>query len=275
MAPSLRILLDVAVYRLRKLEMANMVGAVAIMLTLRLTPEDLAVRTVFAFLLNLLAYLVNDYCDIERDLAIDREAEKTRFLAEHRQVAFWVQVALFGTLVGVGVLWSAGLVLAAAAGAGICWLYTARLKETPYWDVAAMAAWGVGMTLVAFPLDSALGWLLAVQLGLFSSCFESIQVLRDHDEDAASGVRTTAVALGPRRTLLLARCLMVVSAAYALLLLHRHIGWAVLFAVLVPFDAAAPSRYWNRIRVVLGLAWVAMLGWIFWKGSAYGWISSL
>ena len=46
---------------------------------------------------------------------------------------------------------------------------------------------------------------MALQLGLFSGVFETIQVLRDADEVAEEGVRTTAVALGKPRTLMLAR----------------------------------------------------------------------
>ncbi|MBW2276468.1 MAG: hypothetical protein JRF63_03185, partial [Deltaproteobacteria bacterium] len=63
-----RILLAVAVYRLRKLEMANMFAAGAIMFALRLGWDDIAVRLGFGLLLNLLAYLTNDYCDVNQDL---------------------------------------------------------------------------------------------------------------------------------------------------------------------------------------------------------------
>src|SRR5437899_3138048 len=92
MGAAFRILGDVLVYRIRKLEMANLVAVVAILVALRRPIDDTVVRTGFAVLLNLLAYLTNDYCDLEHDLATGREREKTLFLYEHRSAALWVQV---------------------------------------------------------------------------------------------------------------------------------------------------------------------------------------
>ena len=94
MLPAFRIIADVAAYRLRRLEMANLVAVVALMLALRLPLPEILLRTAFSALLNLFAYLNNDFCDIERDLSVrDRDAEKTRFLAAHRTAALAVQPA--------------------------------------------------------------------------------------------------------------------------------------------------------------------------------------
>jgi hypothetical protein len=85
---ALRILANVAVYRLRRLEMANMGGALVIMLALRLEPLDVAVRLGFAFLLNLLVYLNNDYLDLPTDLRSPaRDDANTRYLRDHRGAA--------------------------------------------------------------------------------------------------------------------------------------------------------------------------------------------
>jgi 4-hydroxybenzoate polyprenyltransferase len=126
------------------------------------------------------------------------------------------------------------------------------------------------MTLVAFPLDLALGWRLVVQLGLFSACFELIQVLRDHDVDKAAGVRTTAVLLGPKRTLWVARALMVFAALYASLFLHPWIGLWLLLAAALPCAPSDTSGYWNRVRLVQGLGWLAILVAIGIRGGASG-----
>ena len=75
-----------------------------------------------------------------------------------------------------------------------------------------MMVWGARHAAVRLAeSNSALGVCMALQLGLFSGVFETIQVMRDADEDAAGGVRTTAVVLGKARTLRLARGLMALE----------------------------------------------------------------
>lgn len=271
MLAALRILYDVAYFRLRKLEMANMFAAASIMLALRLSWVDVAVRVGFGVLLNLLAYLTNDYCDVDQDLTSpNKDHRKARFLKDHMGAALGAQLGLAAVLFGIGLWWSYGLIVALVAGAGICWIYSWKLKRMPYVDVLAMISWGVAMPLVGFPLDSLLGWALVAQLALFSACFESIQVVRDHDEDVASGVRTTAVRLGIPATKIILKVFMVAVAAYAVLFLHRYIGVALLAALLVPLDPVRADKYWNHIRLIMGLGWLAILGWVFWTGAADG-----
>ena len=97
------------------------------------------------------------------------------------------QLGLLGVLVALALVWGGGLMLALIAGGGVCWAYSAGLKRVPILDVLAMIAWGIAMPLVGLAPDHPEGWLLLGQLGLFSGVFESIQVIRDHDEDAAMG----------------------------------------------------------------------------------------
>lgn len=259
MLTALRILLDVVVFRLRRLEMANLAGAVSVMVALRLPIADMAVRTGFALLLNLLAYLTNDYCDLERDLKTGRAEEKTRFLAEHQRAALGVQIGLGVVLCAIALAWSPGLLLALALGEGLCWLYSAKVKRVAYADVAVMAVCGGAMALCAVPLDRPLGWLLVAELGLFSGAFELIQVLRDRQEDADNGVVTTAVRLGERATLLSLRVWMLAAAAFATLFLHRFVGPALALAVLVPYGQSGAKTYWNRVRLVFGLVWLGII----------------
>ncbi len=265
-----RILANVVAYRLRRLEMANLGGAVSVMVALHLSLADIVVRTSFAFLLNLLAYLTNDYCDIERDLLAGRASGKTRFLAAHKGAALAAQGVLAAALAAIAVWWSPGLLVAGTAGAGLCWLYSAKLKRVAYVDVVLMALCGAAMALVAVPLDRPLGWLLVGQLGAFSACFELIQVLRDRGEDERQGIFTTAVRLGEKPTLALLRFSMVASAVYATLTLNRFVGPVLAVAVLVPFDRERPARYWNQVRVVFGLGWLGIVAWVTWTGHAHG-----
>jgi 4-hydroxybenzoate polyprenyltransferase len=276
MPPALKILVDVAIFRLKKLEMANVFTAVAIMLALGLEWTDMGVRFGFGLLLNLLAYLTNDYCDVDQDLeSPNKDHAKCRYLKEHMGAAVGAQVALAVFLALVALAWSPGLLAPLVFGAGICWIYSWKLKRIPYVDVLAMIAWGVAMPMVGWPLDRALGWLLVFQAALFSACFESIQVIRDHDEDLAKGVRTTAVRLGIPATKILLRAFMVLSAAYAALFLHRWIGLALLACLFLPLDPKRAAVYWTRQRLIMGVVYLALIGWIWWAGSADGWLLSL
>ena len=273
MPAALKIIVNVAVFRLKKLEMANMFAAVAIMLALRLDWDDMALRFGFGLLLNLLAYLTNDYCDVDQDLASpNKNTKSVRFLKEHMGAALGAQIGLAVVLAGIAIWWSPGLLVALVAGAGICWVYSWKLKRLPYVDVLAMITWGAAMPLVGVPLDSALGWILLGQLALFSACFESIQVIRDHDEDVTSGVRTTAVRLGVPATRILLRAFMVLSAAYATLLIHRWIGLALLLALVLPLHKERADVFWNRQRAIMGVVWLALIGWVFLFGETHGWL---
>ncbi|MFY0537922.1 hypothetical protein [Nannocystis pusilla] len=205
MIAALRILLNVAVYRLQRLEMANMGGALLIMLALRLSPLDVVVRLGFAFLLNLLVYLNNDFLDLPTDLrSPERDDANTRYLRDHRSAAVGPSSASSARCssspaCGTSACWSRW------SSAAACWLYSARLKHVAGADITAMMVWGAAMLTVAFPPTHVLGWVLAGLLALDSAVFETIQVIRDHDADRDTGVRTTAVALGVPRTLALAR----------------------------------------------------------------------
>jgi len=279
MTAALRILFDVASYRLRRLEMANLAAAVAVMLALHTPWLDLVLRTAFGAGLNILAYLTNDYCDVEQDLAEGREPAKTRFLHEHMGAALAAQLGLGALLALAALLYDPGLLLALGLGAGVCWAYSAKLKALPAVDIFSMVVWGIAMPLIAFPLGNHLGWVLVLQLGLFSACFESIQVLRDHEEDVRANVRTSAVVFGPQATRRLARVFMLAAMLYGVLVVERYAGLALAVALLVPQpkvteDAAAVSRYWNRIRLVQGLSWLALLAGVFLRGTNHGWLSS-
>ena len=132
MHPALAITADVLSFRLRRLEMLNLLGALAIALVLRLAPLDVAVRMLFALLLNILVYLNNDYCNVAEDLdSAGRDLAKTRFLREHMGAALGAQLALLAALAALGLVWSRGLLLALVLGGGTCWVYSAALKRAP------------------------------------------------------------------------------------------------------------------------------------------------
>jgi 4-hydroxybenzoate polyprenyltransferase len=274
MLAALRIVAGVVVYRVRKLEMANLAAAGSIAVALRLPIPDIAVRTVFCFVLNALVYLNNDYIDIQIDLeSADKDAGKARFLAENRQAALWAQWMLVAVLAAIAVWHDLGLFVPLIAGGGICWWYSAQLKHRPYLDIVAMIIWGVTMPLCGSPVTSILGLTMALQLGLFSGVFETIQVMRDADEDAKEGVRTTGVVLGKARSFRLAQGLMALVTLYAALFM---LPWAAVIsslALVLPFSEDKVESYWTRVKLVYGVSWLVMCAWVFWYGHLHGLLS--
>jgi len=255
--PALKILVDVAVFRLRRFEMANIAGTLAIALACHLGWVELGFRVAFAVLLNVLVYLNNDWYDIDDDRQVtSRDAAKTEYLAAHRSAGLAAQLGLLAVLVAMALWWGGGLLIALVAGGGVCWAYSAGLKRVPILDVLAMIAWGVAMPLVGLAPAHPEGWLLLGQLGLFSGVFESIQVIRDHDADADAGVRTTAVVLGLARTRWLCRGLALAAGVYAGVCFAWWLVLPPLLAASLPFEAASVDRHWNRVRVLLGLTFV-------------------
>jgi len=271
MLAALRIIAGVVAYRIRKLEMANLAGAGSIAVALHLPIVDIVIRTAFAFILNALVYLNNDYIDIQIDLAsADKDAEKSRYLAENKRAALLAQWTLVALLAAVALFYDPGLFVPLVAGGGICFWYSAQLKHRPYLDILAMIIWGVTMPLCGSPLDSTVGLLMALQLGLFSGVFETIQVMRDADEDREEGVRTTGVVLGKARSLTLARVQMVFCSLYALLVLQPWAAAVSAGALVVPFSETSIERYWTRVKLVYGIAWLVICAWVWWYGGRAG-----
>jgi 4-hydroxybenzoate polyprenyltransferase len=270
---ALKVIAATVVYRIRKLEMANLAAAVSIALALKLPFVDVIVRATFAFVLNALVYLNNDYVDIQIDLSsADKDRTKTRYLADHKLAALVAQWTLVALLIAISVVHDLGLLVPLVAGGGICWWYSAQLKHRPYFDIGAMIVWGVTMPLCGTPIAHPVGLRMALQLGLFSGVFEAIQVVRDADEDAQEGVRTTAVVLGKDRTMQLARVLMFASSAYAAAFLQPLAAAVSLLAFAVPFDERAVEQYWTRVKLIYGVSWVVICGAVFLTGQRAAWL---
>lgn len=270
---ALKVIAATVVYRVRKLEMANLAAAVSIALALKLPASDVFVRAAFAFVLNALVYLNNDYIDIQIDLSsADKDRTKARYLADHKSAALVAQWTLVALLVITSLVHDLGLLVPLVAGGGICWWYSAQLKRRPYLDIGAMIVWGVTMPLCGTPVAHPVGLWMAIQLGLFSGVFEAIQVVRDADEDAHEHVRTTAVVLGKDRTMRLARMLMAASSAYAAAFLQPWAAAVSLLAFVVPFDERAVEQYWTRVKLIYGVSWVVICGSVFFTEQRAGWL---
>lgn len=271
MLAGLRIIAGVVAYRIRKLEMANLAAAGSIAVALHLSIVDIVVRTLFNFVLNALVYLNNDYVDIDLDLAsADKDAEKSRYLAEHKRDALHAQLMLVALLALAALVYDRGLFVPLIAGGGICWWYSASLKRKPGVDILAMIIWGIAMPLCGSPVTNKIGLFMALQMGLVSGVFETIQVMRDADEDAAEGIRTTGVVLGKARSLWLARGLMLACTAFALLVMQPWAAAVTVLALLIPFSEQRIEQYWTRVKLVYGVSWLIICAWVFWKSQLAG-----
>lgn len=275
-AAGFRIVAEVVAFRVRNLEMANLAAAASIALALHLPWAEVLWRTAFAFVLNAFVYLNNDYLDVADDLKSPvRNTAKTRFLAEHMEAALGAQWGLLIVLAGAALVFDPQLLAALVLGGGTCVWYSRSLKHVPLVDVVAMAAWGLTMPMCGFPLDSALGWCLALQLGAFAAVYETIQVLRDADEDAAAGIRTTGVVLGRVVTRRLSRVLMVLVSLYAALVLHPVAGLIAAGALAVPLEGPDMERRWTLVKAVYGAAWAFVCAWVFFTGGSAGLLWSI
>jgi 4-hydroxybenzoate polyprenyltransferase len=271
MLAGLRIVASVVAYRVRNLEMANLAAAGSIAVALHLPWSDVAFRTLYCFVLNALVYLNNDYIDVQIDLqSADKDAHKSRYLADNRKAALHAQWMLVGLLTAGALLYDYGLLVPLVFGGGICVWYSAQLKRRPFADIVSMMIWGFTMPLCGSPVTHPIGLLLAGQLGLFSGVFETIQVIRDADADAQEGVRTTAVALGKPRTLRLAQGLMVLTTGYALLFMLPWAAAISSLALIIPFTPDKVERYWTRVKLVYGVAWLIICAWVYFFGRLHG-----
>lgn len=255
----LRVVGDVARYRLRKREAGNLATSVTLAVGLGLPLRDVAARAVFAAVLNLFVYLVNDCFDVRIDLAAPgRDTAHTRYLADHLDVAWGACAALAALLLAGGAWHSRGLFAAAAVNAAVIVAYSGWLKHRAIGDLAAMAVWGVSMAMAGFPLDDARGWRMAALLGLLSTVTEAVQVLRDEPSDRAANVRTTAVVLGPATTAWLARGVTVLAAVYAAVWIHPA-GAVIALGALVELSPSSATRSWDRLRVLFGVTWLVLV----------------
>jgi len=269
-----KIVLDVLRFRLRRLEMTNLAAAAVLMVVLRVTADELAGRLAFGLGLNVLVYLNNDFHDVEDDLAGGRDNEKSSFLATHMKAAVIAQIVLLAALAAAAALWNDELLVPLVAGGGICWLYSAWLKRVPGLDVVAMTIWGAAMPMVGVPLDAPAGWILAAQLGLFSTVYEHIQVLRDREEDARRDNRTLAVALGEKRTRISLRLAILLAGAFAMTCVSVWAAIPIALALVLPVSADV-SAYWNRMRFLLGLALLVECAFVYQSGTTAGLVLQL
>jgi 4-hydroxybenzoate polyprenyltransferase len=271
---SLRIIGQSFGYRLRMREANNLAVSVSMMVAFGLPWLDVLYRCVYALVLNVYVYLINDYCDIEVDLAsVDKDQPKTRYMAEHRGAALGALVGLGAVLLGgallhswlmTGELLGSWLLLVAfASNTVVVGLYSAWLKRVPVADLLMMALAGGTMTIVGLPEDRLIGWKLLGLLSLICTAFEVIQVIRDEPQDRAAGITTTAVLFGVRKSAAIYRIIMAAAAVYTVQVVGSLVGLALLAVVFLPMSPSRAARTWDWVRVISGGVWIVLMAQIY------------
>jgi 4-hydroxybenzoate polyprenyltransferase len=264
---ALRIIWDALLSRVRRREANNALTTITLMVAFHLPWIDVAYRAVYAVVLNIYIYLMNDYFDVELDLASpQKDQTKARFLAEHKGAAAGALGGLGLVLLGAAAVHSWLLVVALGVNSAIVLVYSAWLKRKPMVDVVTMGLWGVSMALVGLPAaSSGLGWRLVGLLGLLCSCFEIIQVVRDEPGDRVTNIVTTAILLGARGAAWLFRALVVASAVYGGLLLFGRVpvAAALLVAAVLPLTPERADRTWDLCRLLFGAVWASLLAQVY------------
>ena len=263
----LRIIAETLWYRVRRREANNFLTTLSLTAALKLTWPDILYRGIFALILNIYVYLINDYCDVEIDISsADKDRGKTVFLMEHRKAA---KAALFflALVLGIaGILHSPLLFICFLANTVVVYSYSAWFKRMPYLDVIAMVVCGVTMSLAAVPNNSAIAYRYLVVLGLICAAFEVVQIIRDEPEDRLAGIRTTAVRLGLIRARLIFVFLTLSAAAYAYFLINSLAGLLFLPAAAIPLSSKNASRSWDILRLIFGAAWLLMMAELWSRG---------
>jgi len=263
----LRIIAETLWYRVRRREGNNFLTTLSLMAALKLTWPDFLYRGGFALLLNIYVYLINDYCDVETDIAsADKDHKKTVFLMEHRKAAGAALFSLALILGIAGILHSSLLFICFLANTVIVYSYSVWLKRMPYLDVIAMIVCGITMSLAAIPQNNVIAYRYLVVLGLICAAFEVVQIIRDEPDDRLAGIRTTAVRLGLFRARLIFVFLAVSAAAYSYFIINSLAGLLFFTSAAVPLTTKNASRSWDILRLIFGIAWLLMMAELWSRG---------
>jgi 4-hydroxybenzoate polyprenyltransferase len=262
-----RIIADTAVYRVKKREAGNLVTSITLAIAIGLSARDVAHRLAFGVVLNLFVYLVNDCFDVDVDAhAEGRDRARSQFLAAHLAAGVASALLLAGLAAAIAGLHSRALLLVFAINVVVIVAYSRVLKRKPIVDLLCMAAWGASMALVGAPLDHPDALRLVALLALLCIVTEGVQVIRDVDSDRRASIRTTAVALGVPVTATITRLCAALAAIYATVAVHRYLGPLLFLAVVPRLDTEHASRTWDRLRLLFGATWLAIMAHLYWSG---------
>lgn len=205
---------------------------------------------------NLLIYGVNDIFDQDTDAQNSRKGglEGARILrSETRTIVAGVAVTNVPFLAYFLVTLPPAALVWIAAYAVVFVFYSApplRFKARPFLDSLSNAAYAFPLVFVPLALGESPFWAAAIGLMAWSVAKHAYDAVQDIDEDRAVGIRTTAVLLGPRGTVVWSSAWWVLATgAFALVnwpvaVVNALIaGWLVVSVWREPTTATARRLY--------------------------------
>lgn len=254
-----RLLADTARDRIVRLEANTILGNLLLLIAFHFSALDFIIRMAVTLYINVLGYFINDYIDVDVDLANkDKDSSKALFIKEHKKTALALILYMSAAVIIATMFYSTSVCLAVVMLLLIVTIYTDSLKNTAYWDIIFIGLWGLALSWIAIPDFSWQGTQLILLLFLFGCSFETVQTLKDYEEDKKFGLTTTPIAIGVPGTLRVLRALYVVSALYALFVLREPVG-ILLFIPLLFSTTQSMSVYWTKLKVTCGIVWLVIM----------------
>lgn len=254
-----RLLRDAIVDRLRRMEANSLMTNFLLLAAFHFPLTDFAARMFVTFVLNTLVYFINDFIDVEIDLAADnKDHRKALYIQRHKKTAFALIVCLSASLILSTLFYSRSVCFGVILALWVIFLYTDYFKNMPFLDVVGCFVWGVAMAWAAIPDFSAQGIRLILLIGLFTACFEIVQCVKDYEFDKKFRLRTTPIVIGIPKAFLLLRVLLVAAALYTVFVLRSKMGFLILLPVFFRTDQRM-EIYWMKLRVVFGVVWLTLM----------------
>lgn len=254
-----KLLRDAIVDRLKRMEANSLVTNFLLLAAFHFPLADFAARMLVTFVLNTLVYFINDFIDVEIDLAADnKDRRKALYIQRNKKTAFALIVCLSASLILSTLFYSRSVCFGVIVALWVIFLYTDYFKNMPFLDVFGCFVWGMAMAWAAIPDFSTQGVRLILLIGLFTACFEIVQCVKDYEFDKKFQLRTTPIVIGIPNAFLLLRALLVLAALYTVFVLQSKIGFLLLLPVFFRTDQRM-EIYWMKLRVVFGAVWLALM----------------
>lgn len=228
-----------------------------------LEPWRLLLLVVSVFAGQVSVGLSNDAIDAARDVAIGRTDKPVARGALTPERALAVAVASLVVALVLSAPLGPGLVAAHAIALASAWAYNAGIKSTPASIVPFVLSFGLFPSFATLALSSpavAAPWasLAGAALG---AAVHLTNVVRDLDDDRATGVRGLPHRLGARASVVLAAAGIVVGAVAVFVGSGSGVVGAVFFAAVVVVAGATIALVLSRPpgRVVFQLTMLAAL----------------
>ena len=226
-----RLLSDAIIDRLKRKEANSLITNFMLLLAFHFGVADIAIRMAVTFVLNVLVYFINDFIDVEIDLANEKKDHtKALYIKEHKRTAFALIVCVSAALLILTLLYSQSVCFGVILALLIIFLYTDYFKNMAYFDIIGCFVWGVSMAWPAIPDFSPQGIKLILLIGVFTASFEVVQCIKDYESDKQYDLRTTPIVIGIPKAFLLARSMYVLAAVYTVFVLGEIQGILLLAA---------------------------------------------